>query len=189
MIEAAKANCADYNQIDFTVGNAYDTGLLSHTYDLVLERALIHHLNELSACLSEAFRLLKQDGTILIQDRTPADCLLEGSDNHIRGYFFNLFPHLKEMERKRRYTSEKVMLELRAAGFKEVKEIKLWEIRQKYISKEDLLADLKMRTGRSILHELTDPELDQLANFVDNQLIDTDKIIEKDRWTIWIAHK
>lgn len=189
MIEAAKTNCADYSPIDFKVGDAYDTGLIGHTYDLVLERALIHHLKDLSACFSEAFRVLRRDGTVLIQDRTPTDCLLEGSSSHIGGYFFNLFPHLKEMEWKRRYTSGKVIQELRAAGFMEVEEIKLWEVRQRYTSKKDFLIDLKMRTGRSILHELSDQELILLIGFIDNQLPVTDEIIEKDQWTIWIAHK
>lgn len=189
MIEEAKANCENYSQINFTVGNAYDTGLTSQSYDLVFKRALIHHLHDLSACLSEAFRLLKGEGTILIQDRTPTDCLLEGSSNHIRGYFFDLFPRLKEMEKNRRYSSLGVIKALNTAGFTNIQEIKLWEVRQIYASKNDLLTDLRMKTGRSILHELSDPELIQLVDFIDSKLPETEGIIEKDRWTIWKAIK
>lgn len=189
MVDAARSNCRDYSQINFTVGNAYDTGLAGQSYDLVFERALIHHLHDLSACFYEAFRLLEQDGTILIQDRTPSDCLLEGSSNHIRGYFFDLFPHLKEIERKRRYPSSEVIHALDVTGFTEIEEIKLWEIRKKYASKEDLLADLKLKTGRSILHELSGQALDQLIDFIDCKLPETNDVIEKDRWTIWKAVK
>ena len=189
MVEAAETNCVDYNQIDFVVGNAHHTGLSGQSYDFVFERAIIHHLNDLSSCFSEASRLLKQDGTIYIQDRTPEDCLLEGTSSHIRGYFFELFPHLKEIERQRRHSSIEVIQALNSAGFTNIEEIKRWEIRQKYTTKKELIADIKERTGRSILHELTTQQLSQLAAFVDQRLPKTGEIIEKDRWTVWVARK
>ncbi|WP_188456306.1 methyltransferase domain-containing protein [Virgibacillus oceani] len=189
MLEGAKANCHDCEMINFKLGNAYNTGLRSDSYDLLLERALIHHLDDLPTCFSEAFRILNQSGTIIIQDRTPADCVLKGTDNHIRGYIFSIFPHLADLEVKRRYSSETVKEELNSAGFNSIHELKFWEIRKIYTSKNELLTDLRTRNGRSILHELSDNELEQLIGYIDSVLNCTGQIIEKDRWTIWVATK
>ncbi|MFC4559015.1 class I SAM-dependent methyltransferase [Virgibacillus kekensis] len=188
IINGAKMNCDNYSSINFHLGNAYQTGLPDSTFDLVLERALIHHLNDLEASFSEAFRVLNPDGTFIIQDRTPDDCFLEGSSSHIRGFIFSAFPKLKEVELKRRYSSEKVFKALKIAGFTDIAETKLWETRKKYISKEALLNDLSSRKGRSILYELDDSQLERLVKHVDMQL-DQDEIIEQDRWTIWTATK
>lgn len=189
MIDEARTNSSDYKQINFQVGTAYDTKLSSRSVDFILERALIHHLEDLSSCFVEAFRILKNRGTILIQDRTPSDCLLEGSDDHIRGFFFSKFPHLGELEVKRRYTGDCVVRELQAARFTDIQEVKIWETRNKYPSKEELFADIRSRHGRSILHELTDKELEQLIDFIDFELNGKTTIVERDRWTIWKAAK
>jgi hypothetical protein len=52
-----------------------------------------------------------------------------------------------------------------------------------------LLEDLQERTGRSILHDLDNNELDMLINHIDQSISITEDIIEKDRWTIWRAIK
>ncbi|WP_370642336.1 methyltransferase domain-containing protein [Virgibacillus salidurans] len=189
MIEEARASSSDYKQINFQVGTAYDTTLKNSSFDFLLERALIHHLEDLPSCFAEAFRILRNQGTILIQDRAPSDCLLEGSYDHIRGYFFSQFPHLAELEVKRRYPSDIVVRELKEAGFTDIQEVKRWEIRKTYPSKEELLADIRSRHGRSILHELDDIELEQLIDFIDVELNGETTIVEKDRWTIWKALK
>ncbi|MBY7144896.1 class I SAM-dependent methyltransferase [Virgibacillus sp. NKC19-3] len=189
MIEEAKKRSSDYKQIDFQVGSAYDTKLPNRSVDFLLERALIHHLEDLSSCFTEAFRILKHRGSILIQDRTPSDCLLEGSHEHIRGYFFSKFPHFVTLEMKRRYTSDIVVKALKAAGFTAIQQATLWETRKKYPSKDGLLADIRARQGRSILHELTDKEIEQLIHFMDVKLNKNGPIVDKDRWTIWMATK
>ena len=43
----------------FLKGNAYHSTLPEGQVDIVLERALIHHLNDLNACLKEANRIMK----------------------------------------------------------------------------------------------------------------------------------
>lgn len=174
--------------MNFQVGNALETGLPSEKYDLALERALIHHLQDLGTCFTEAFRVLNGGGTFVVQDRTPADCLLEGNSTHIRGYIFSRFPRLKTIETQRRHESKTVLHELKAADFSDIEEIKLWEIRQIYSSKKELLCDIRSRTGRSLLHELNDQELEQLVQFINGKL-DEKQIVEKDRWTIWKATK
>ncbi|MGE7023438.1 class I SAM-dependent methyltransferase [Solibacillus cecembensis] len=189
IIEGAKANCKEYRNILFKHGNAYDTGLDSNSFNLLLERALIHHLEDLQACFKEAYRMLQDDGFYIVQDRTPEDCLLEGNESHIRGYFFELFPKLIEKETNRRHNSQFVIETLKEAGFRDIEEVKLWEIRKVYDTKEQLLNDLSERTGRSILHELEDKEMNLLINHIDASIATNDNIVERDRWTIWKAVK
>ena len=139
--------------------------------------------------LEEAYRILKEDGYYVVQDRTPDDCLVEGSSTHIRGYLFELFPELIDSEVSRRYTSPFVREALKRVGFRKVEEVKIWETRQVYETKQPLLQDLSERTGRSILHELDDDELKAFIDHVDKKLSDHTKITEQDRWTIWRAVK
>ncbi|TFJ91380.1 class I SAM-dependent methyltransferase [Lentibacillus salicampi] len=188
MINGAEANCQNNAQISFQTGNAYQTGIPDKTFDFILERALIHHLADLQSSCLEAHRVLNQEGTILIQDRTPADCLLKGTSHHIRGYIFSLFPRLAKTEIDRRYTSQQVVRALTLSGFADIETFTLWETRNKYASKEELFKDIRTRNGRSILHELTDHEVEHLVEHIDKQL-NTDTIIEQDRWTIWKATK
>lgn len=189
ILEGAKENCKDYRNITFKQGNALHTELESGCYDFLLERALIHHIGDLQHCFMEAYRLLQDNGYFIIQDRTPEDCLLKGSDSHIRGYFFDLFPKLISKETKRRYSSQYVEEALQQVGFREIQEVKLWEIRRVYDSKEQLLQDLSKRTGRSILHDLEARELKVLINYIDELISIEQNIVEKDRWTIWKAVK
>lgn len=78
---------------------------------------------------------------------------------------------------------------LNKAGFRNIEEIKLWETRNVYENKEQLLNDLSKRTGRCILHELNDEELNLLINNIDNSSENNTNIVEKDRWTVWKAVK
>ncbi|MGE7926553.1 class I SAM-dependent methyltransferase [Lysinibacillus xylanilyticus] len=189
MLVGAKENCKDYHNITFKQGNALATGLDNDGFQLVLERALIHHIQDLKPCFQEAYRILEDKRVYIIQDRTPEDCLLKGDDYHIRGYFFERFPKLKEQEIKRRHSSELVVETLKAIGFSEIEEVKLSETRNVYEQKAQLLKDLRERTGRSILHELDDEELNDLVNYIDKSISTEKSIVEKDRWTIWKAVK
>ncbi|WP_202077392.1 class I SAM-dependent methyltransferase [Caldalkalibacillus salinus] len=187
MLEGAQANCEGYEQIHYVHAEASDTHLPSQSYDIVLQRALIHHLKQLRPPFTEAYRLLKDRGMLIIQDRTPGDCLLPSSQTHIRGFIFECFPHLASVECRRRYESEDVHRALRAAGFKHIQEEKLWEGRKTYHSVPAMVEELKARTGRSILHHLDDQELDTLCTFIKNRV--KAPVTEMDRWTIWVAQK
>ncbi|UFT99776.1 methyltransferase domain-containing protein [Radiobacillus kanasensis] len=188
ILDGAREACKDYSSIQFQYGSAVDTHLKDSCVDAILERALIHHINDLVPTFAEAHRVLKDDGVYIVQDRTPEDCLLPGSEEHIRGYFFDLFPHLGAIEKKRRHASEKVIHTLEEVGFTSIKAIPLWETRKEYSGKQILLEDLQSRTGRSILHDLTDEQLQTLVKHIDLQLPEG-TITEKDRWTIWLAEK
>lgn len=187
MLHGAAEYCREYDQINFVIGNALNTNLPSGKYDVIVERALIHHIKDLSECFSEAFRLLKAGGTLIVQDRTAEDCLLPGSQMHIRGYFFSYFPRLADKEIARRHSSEDVQNSLKQVGFQQVEERKLWETRRTYSNVNDLRQDLLARTGRSILHDLTDSELLLLVNYIQKQWQGAleEQIIEQDRWSIW----
>lgn len=189
MLKGAQENCRDYPHVQFAVGNALETGLPSEQYDVILERALIHHLQDLQACFAEAYRLLQPGGVLVVQDRTPEDCLLPGSATHVRGYFFERFPQLVAKETGRRPQSTAVVEAMKAAGFADVTAQQAWETRRTYANQAELADDLLARTGRSILHELDDGQLQELVPFIQAQLPDGDKIVEQDRWTIWVAKK
>ncbi|MFD3262214.1 class I SAM-dependent methyltransferase [Paenibacillus lentus] len=190
MLKGAANNCKGIPNVTFLRGDAYESNLHANDFDIVLERALIHHLNDLNACFTEAYRILKKDGTFLIQDRTPKDCLLSGDKNHIRGYFFEKFPQLIDKEISRRFGSEQVEQALESSGFRLAKTVALCETRRVYHDFEELNKDLSLRTGRAILHELTDVELRELISFIGDKLDDHQvPIIEKDSWTVWFAIK
>ncbi|MGE7602523.1 class I SAM-dependent methyltransferase [Peribacillus sp. NPDC097675] len=187
ILEGARENCKEYQNISFKQGNAFHTGLEINSFNLLLQRALIHHIDvdDLQKCFQEAYRVLNHKGYYIIQDRTPEDCLLSGDNTHIRGYFFELFPKLIEKDTNRRHTSQIVIETLKKVGFREIQEVKLWETRRVYDDKIQLLKDLSERTGRSILHELDNKELKLLIDYIDESFSTDSNIVEKDRWTIW----
>ncbi|MEF3304627.1 class I SAM-dependent methyltransferase [Paenibacillus sp. GYB003] len=189
MLDAARQSCAELGGVRFARGDALATGLPDGTVDIVLERALIHHLTDLTACFREAGRLLAAGGTLVVQDRTPEDCLLPGSATHIRGALFELFPRLASVETSRRHTAVSVASALKAAGFAHIMEEKLWETRRRYAAFGELAEDLAQRRGRSILHELSDGEIGMLIDRIRTMLPEGEPIVEQDRWTVWIARK
>ncbi|UWE04390.1 class I SAM-dependent methyltransferase [Laceyella sacchari] len=191
MIKGATENCKDYPQIAFVVGDALDTNLPSSTYDVILARALIHHLSDLESCFRETYRLLKPGGIFIVQNRTIENALQPPSENHIRGYFFEVYPRLIDIEAERRHDGKAVKEALLKVGFRSVDEHPLCETRKTYTDLEELKNDLLARTGRSILHELSDPELEYLVQYISERLSNrsTQEIVEQDYWTIWVAKK
>lgn len=192
MLKSAGEQCQEYSHVLFKLGNALQTGLPSGAYDIVLERAVTHHLkqDDLPRCFTEALRLLRSGGTFIIQNRTPADHFLPGSQNHIRGYFHERYPRLQELEIGRRADSALMIETLQQVGFQDVEERHLWEIKDVHVDIESLTRNLLQRKDRSILHELTDAELKDLVDYISQQFQGHEgEIIDQTRWTLWIAHK
>ena len=87
-----------------------------------------------------------------------------------------------------------VLQTLRQVGFLRTEERKVWETRAIYANLDSLTADLLARTGRSILHELTDNELQDFVTYItyiEEHALNDDgtEIVEQDRWTIWSGMK
>ncbi|MDB5807265.1 MAG: Class SAM-dependent methyltransferase [Betaproteobacteria bacterium] len=189
MVTAAREKSAGVDNVSFSQGDATASGLEGESTDIVFERALIHHLKDYAACFAEARRVLAPGGLFIVQDRTPDDVALPGAPDHMRGYFFERYPRLLQVEAGRRPPVAKVEQAMRDAGFSQVQSQTLWEIRKTYPDFETLGKDLAARTGRSILHDLNDTELADLIAHIKSQLPANGPIVEKDRWTLWVGTK
>jgi ubiquinone/menaquinone biosynthesis C-methylase UbiE len=193
MLQGAREAAGDLAKTTFQQGDAVATGLPDGSVDIALGRALIHHLPDIMPFCHEAFRILKHGGCLLAQDRTPQQCHRPGSPENIRGYFFELFPFLLERELERRYTDEQVVNALLQAGFASIKTEELKESRREYSDSAELRSDLLTRKGRSILFELTDAQLSKLTEYIAEQCAPIfaagKKLIERDDWQFWVAHK
>ncbi|AIQ64827.1 hypothetical protein PSTEL_18620 [Paenibacillus stellifer] len=189
MLKGAAQNCEGLRNVEFVWGDAVNTGMARESYDIVLERAVIHHLQNPVDSFREVERVLKPGGYLIVQDRTPDDCLQPRSQEHIRGYFFEKFPRLLELDIRRRPSGAMVRDAINNSGLALVKEFTLWEIRRTYREFQELSRDLLGRTGRSLLHELNDDELLELVAYIGKKLPERDPVVEQDRWTLWIARK
>ncbi|WP_104524978.1 class I SAM-dependent methyltransferase [Blastococcus atacamensis] len=186
ILAAARAEHGQLAGVDFRQGDAAATGLAEGCADIVFERALVHHTPDLAAIAAEAFRVVRPGGTYLIQDRSADDTAQPASPTHPRGWFFEVSPRLVEVENRRRPDPAVLINTLTAAGFDEVTTTTLWEVRRRYADREDYLAEIAARTGRSILHELDDDELAELVEQLRARL-PHGPLEETDRWTIWRA--
>ena len=189
MLETACEDSKGIENVSFQVGDALSTKVESESADIVFERALIHHVSNLPACLREAYRLLKPGGAYLIQDRTIEDVKVPSSQSHIRGFLFEFFPKLLKFEEERRRSIDVVSNDLNQAGFINTRVLPIWEIRKRYKNFAELAEDIEKRKGRSILYELTDKEIQDLILYIEKKLIKGSEIVERDRWTIWYGEK
>lgn len=187
MLSGARERHSPGPRLTFRQGEATATGLPDACADVVFARALIHHLDDLAAFFAEARRLLAPGGTLVVQDRTIEDVTLPGSAAHLRGYFFECFPGLLDVERARRPSTTAVGSAMRQAGFPAVRTLPLREVRREYADRREVRDDLMARTGRSILHELTDEQLTRLADHVEDRLPEATRLRETDHWTLWAA--
>ncbi|SDZ02686.1 class I SAM-dependent methyltransferase [Bacillus sp. 166amftsu] len=189
MLQAAIENCDSIQNISFIHGDAHHMPFANETFDIVISRAVVHHLQDVPKFLQEASRILKKNGMLILQDRTIEDCIILGSPEHIRGYFFSIYPKLIPIEEKRRPKATYIQQLITQNGMHPLPLQTIWEVRKIHDSIETLLQDLSPRTGRSILYELTDEELSQLLHHIRSELHNIAPIVEQDRWTIWSATK
>jgi hypothetical protein len=102
-------------------------------------------------------------------------------------------PETRDLEAARRPAGDEVEAWLRAGGLVVVGRPRFCERRRTYANLTELNADLRARTRRSILHELSDEELSRLAEGICERIAGNDcagePIHEIDHWTAWEAQK
>jgi ubiquinone/menaquinone biosynthesis C-methylase UbiE len=187
-LTGAQETCRGLTGIEFLRTNATAIALRANIADLVVERAVIHHMSSLDENFAEILRVLKPGGSVWVQDRTHSDLLRRPSVHHLRGYYLQYFPQLKELELRRRYDLDVVLTCLTDAGFRRVRAVKLVETRKVFQNAVELREEIVSRRGRSVLHALSDAELEYLATRTVEH-IRRWPVVERDRWTVWTGVK
>ncbi|WP_445263282.1 class I SAM-dependent methyltransferase [Pseudokineococcus sp. 5B2Z-1] len=188
ILDQARADHGHLTGLRFHHADATSTGLPDASADLVLARALVHHLLDHAALAREAVRLLRPGGTLVVQDRTADDVNQPAGPHHLRGHLLELAPQLLPVEVGRRPDADALLRVLEGAGLTGATTRTVWETRAHHPDRESYLADVATRTGRSLLHHLTDDELDRLVRDLRSRLPD-EPLVEQDRWTLWAATK
>jgi len=188
ILAQARTDHGHLTGVRFHHADATSTDLPDASADLVLARALVHHLPDHEALAREAARLLRPGGTLVIQDRTAADVTQPAGPRHLRGHLLELAPQLLPVEVGRRPDAGALLRALESAGLTGATTRTAWETRAHYPDRESYLTEIATRAGRSLLHHLTDDELDRLVNDLRERLPD-EPLVEQDRWTLWAATK
>jgi len=183
-------NESTYENVAFRVGSALDLDVEKNSYDIILERALIHHLSkeDLLTNVRECARVLTKGGQLIIQDRTFEDCL-DTSPNSIRRFFYRRHHHLLTIEKERRYNVEDLTALLKRGGFTTIKVDTIMEERKTFHNFEELKEDLLTRRGRTILQYLSDQELLRMTEDIQRyfQANDITTFQEFEPWTVIYA--
>ena len=187
MLATAREANRDLVGVTFKQGSADNIPLPADSADLILARGLIHHLPTLDDFAAECARILATGGTALIQDRTIEDTRQPAGVDNIRGYFFECFPRLRAYDSTRRWSDESVRSALSGAGLSGITATSIDETRAIHASPAALADQLRARSGRSILHELTDNEIEALIAYILARLPAEGEVVERDQWTIWSA--
>lgn len=187
-LESAGTHCRSIGNVSLVQTDAEIMGFADCSFDVALERALIHHLVSTGRNFHEVFRILKPGGGFWLQDRTVEDALLPSSQEHIRGFYLDFDQQLLDIEIERRRRVEEVSDDLLTAGFRSVHTEKIRELRKIFKDPAELRDEILTRRGRSLLHRLSDRRLSELADLVVDQITGW-PVHERDTWTVWLAKK
>lgn len=186
MLEKAAETCQGLAHVTFRMGDATATGLDDGEMDVAFMRGVLHHLPDLDACFAEMRRILAPGGVYITQDRAPEDIVQPGRPDYLRGYFGECFPRLNTIEARRRPSSVAICEGLSRAGFVELDRKSMCERRRIYTTFEELAVDVRQRAERSILHELSDSELEELVAYLRPRL-PAGPIEDQASWTVFRA--
>jgi len=183
----SKLQISKYKNVDFKVGNACHLYVGVRSYDIIIERALVHHLSkdDFSKNLAECHRVLSNRGLLIIQDRTFEDCL-DKSPNNLRRFFYSRYPDLLKIEKERRFSTVDLKNFLNKSGFNDIHHYQIREKRKKFNKFVDIKDDILTRRGRTILQYLNDNELLKIADDIQNYFISNKlkSFEEEEPWTI-----
>ena len=189
-VDEALVSMLGIGTVSFMRASATDVGLADGCSDIIFERALVHHLSadEQLDNAKECFRLLRNDGKLVVQDRTIEDVLSQAPETWIRNTLIEIFPQLLGFEEKRRPKVEEYEETLSRSGFTKIQRHTFVETRRSYSSVQALREEVMKRKGKSILFELSDAELSQYCDALEAKSA-SHALVEKDPWSIWIAEK
>lgn len=181
--EAAEAGTSTFVEAEAT-----KTGLPGECADIVFIRAVLHHLDDHEAFATEAARLLRPGGKLIIQDWTKANHDHDGSNAYPIGHQMDLLPNIREHRDGHALSAAEVYAILEDAGLDDVREREAWEIRYTYPSAKEYIATLEDGKERRFLRHNTEDEiLDMIDGLRD--LLGPGEVIDQDHWTIWTAVK
>ncbi|MEO8065560.1 MAG: class I SAM-dependent methyltransferase [Candidatus Doudnabacteria bacterium] len=67
-VKLARKNCIKQRNVSFVVGDATKLQFKSQSFDLVVCKDTLHHFPKVKTCIKEMLRVLKDGGTLYIQD-------------------------------------------------------------------------------------------------------------------------
>ncbi len=147
MIAAAQERHGGDSRLTFALADAVNTGLSAGSADVVFKRAVVHHVADTESAITEAVRLLRPGGVLIVQDRTSEDVEQPASPRHPRSYLFEAYPRLLEVELGRRPDRQLLVQQMTAAGLSDMRVDNFWEVRAVHRDRSAYLDDVAGRTG------------------------------------------